>query len=139
VLSYANGLNPLPSANNVSPVRNNFGVRPEEEMIGRIYELVLHEIGIFTFLPIIQKLASDPASQSEYMRRTNLGYVAVETFAEKRKDDLFGRSGKTFLPQWEAEFRWLYDYYTRHDRPGADIEALLRGAVAEYIRVHGEE
>ncbi len=136
VLSYANWVNGLPSANNFSMVRNNIAIVPEETAVGHIYELVLHEIGVFTCMPLIESLMSDPTLQTGFLQQGNSVYVAIETFFEKRKDDLFAGPKRVFLSQWEAQYHWFYDYFTRHDRPSADIEAVLRSAIAEYVRVN---
>ncbi len=132
VLTYANYAD-LPSANDISMERNNFGIIPDEQTVEWVYQTVLHEIGIFAIMPIIRELQSDPSLQTELLKSGNIVYVAFETFAEKRKDDIFGSEPKVFLPQWEEEYRWFYRWYREHDSPRADPETLIRNAISEYV------
>ncbi len=132
VLTYANHAG-LPSANDLGPERNNFGIIPDERVVESVRQTVLHEIGIYTIMPTIRKLQSDQSLQSDFLQSGNIVYVAFETFAEKRKDDIFGGERRVFLPQWEAEYKWFYDYYLKHDFAGADPETLLRSAIAEFV------
>jgi hypothetical protein len=134
VLSYANGINNfLPSANNITAERNNFGILPEDWSVDYVCGTVLHEIGIFTFMPVNSTLQSDISLQTDFLKSRNTVYVACETFAEKRKDDIFGGTPRVFLPQWEADYNWFYDYFRKHDSRCANIEQLLRSAIAEYV------
>ncbi len=132
VLTYANHVG-LPSANDLGPERNNFGIIPDERAVEWVYQTVLHEIGIYIIMPTIKKLMADTALQTDFLLSGNIVYVAFETFAEKRKDEIFGGERRVFLPQWEAEYRWFYDYYLKHDFAGADPEPLLRAAIAEFV------
>lgn len=139
VLSYANQVDNLPSANDLGPERNNFGIAPDENVVNYVYNTVLHEIGIFTFMPVINTLQSDPSLRTDFLQSGNVVYVACETFAEKRKDDIFGGEKRVFLPQWLDAYKWFYGYYEKNDRPDADIEKLLRNAIAEYASVFGPD
>ncbi len=132
VLTFANAVN-LPSANNISMERNNFGIVPDEGMVESVFQTVRHEIGIFIIMPVIEKLMSDPSLKTDFLQSGNVVYVAFETFAEKRKDDIFGGERRVFLHQWEEEYRWFYDYYLSHDFAGADPETLLRDAIAAFV------
>jgi hypothetical protein len=138
VLTFANSLDHLPSANNLSATRNNFGVSGND--IKGTLELILHEIGIFTFTPVREKLQSDVTLQTDFIQSRGVLYQAIESYIEKKKGDLFGHSAI-----WEGplqgggtfDFPFFYRYYRENEKT-LSPEALIRGAVNAYVKTHKE-
>jgi hypothetical protein len=133
VLSYANQLDCLPSANDISPVRNNFGITADESTINYVYDLIIHEIGIFTIKPVIDSLYANKEINNQFNLDNNIIYIAFETFIEKKKDDIFRTKPKIFLPQWADQYKWFYEYYKQYDAAGAaGIDSLLKNAITAF-------
>ncbi len=83
VLTYANGMDNLPSANNLSDSRNNFGV-PENSTQYNI-DLIIHEIGVFALMPVIRSLFTDDSLQTKFIQENGIIYQAIESFIEYKK------------------------------------------------------
>lgn len=134
VLTYANAIDPLPSANNLSASRNNFAVNAEHAD-GDI-DLMIHEIGIFILYDLIMRLYQDPAYQTEKLQRTNAVYQAAESYVEFVKGEITGDRAT-----WEGNmyngasfnFKWFFDFY-KAKADATDPETLLREAIAEFAR-----
>ncbi len=136
VLTYANAVDNLPSANNLSDTRNNFGITTKHT--DYTIKLIQHEIGIFILMPTILSLMEDPDLQTEYIKSNSLVYQAIESFIEKKKAKISGESEK-----WEGnlhgggqfDFQWFFDYYEQN---GQKYEAgeLMKNAVLTYEADH---
>ncbi len=136
VLTYANAIDNLPSANNLSSTRNNFGITPK--YTDYTIKLIQHEIGIFILMPTILSLFNDTDLQTDYINSNSLIYQAVESFIEKKKANISGKSEK-----WEGElfgggqfdFQWFFEYYEQHEKK-YKAEMLLKNAILSYERNH---
>ncbi len=133
VLTLANAIDHLPSANNLSLSRNNIGVSGQGTE--HVIDLIVHEIGIFTLMPVIIELFEDPQLQSPIVQQHNVVYQAVESFIEWTKGRIEG------TPRvWEGEifggghfdFRWFFEYFERETAKGIAVPELLRSAVESY-------
>ena len=132
VLTYANGIDRhLPSANNLSASRNNFGVTGTNLST----DLIIHEIGIFTLLPILKSIYSDPSLQTAYNNQHLVVYQAIESFIEWKKGQITGQS----LP-WQGKtpkgnnfnFPFFFQYYETQNRNNYHPEQFIRNAIQTY-------
>ncbi len=132
VLTYANGMDNLPSANNLSDSRNNFGV-PENSTQYNI-DLIIHEIGVFALMPVILLLFADDSLQTKFIQENGITYQAIESFIEYKKEGITG-SRKI----WEGElfgggtfnFPWFFRFYEQNEDT-YDSRDLIYNAILEY-------
>jgi hypothetical protein len=132
VLTYANGVDNLVSGNNLSNTRDNFGVSPQ--YIDSTIDLIVHEIGIFTILPIVMDIFNDTSLRSEFNVRKNVVSQAVESYIEEKKSLITGKSIKwngAMVNGSEYDFQWFFSFYKRNE----DIDTpdkIIRKAIQEY-------
>ena len=134
VLTYANGIDNLVSANNLSTSRNNFAVSIGNT--NNTIDLMIHEIGIFTLWNTIMVIYSDPLYQTTEFQKTNVVYQAVESYIEIIKGKITGS-----MSEWEGkmysgesfEFGWFFNFYK--DKIGTyRSEKLIREAIIEFSK-----
>ncbi|MFA8433699.1 MAG: hypothetical protein ACEPOZ_04200 [Marinifilaceae bacterium] len=139
VLTYANALDYLPSANNLTDSRNNFGLSGKNTEY--TIDLIVHEIGIFVLMPTILSIFKDPALQTEFNKKNSVVYQSFESLIEKKKGDIAGKrktwEGKIFAGG-KYDFPWFFNYYEKNGK-GMEIEQLLRNAIAEYEKTHNNK
>ncbi len=133
VLTYANAVDNLPSANNLSNSRNNFGVSGNAD--NYLLELVVHEVGIYILMPVIIELFNNPNLQTQYIQENNLIYQAIESYIEFLKRDITGTS-----QLWkgdmhgggEFDFERFFRYYKEASLNDSDVAQILEGAIMQY-------
>lgn len=133
VLTYANAIDNLPSANNLSNSRNNFGVSGNAE--NYLLELVVHEVGIYILMPVIIELFNNPNLQTQYIQENNLIYQAIESYIEFLKRGITGTS-----QLWKGEmhgggefdFERFFRYYKEVSLNDSDVAQILEGAIMQY-------
>ncbi len=132
VLTLANAIDHLPSANNLSVSRNNFGV--DIENIDWTIDLIVHEIGVFILFPILDNIQHDTELKTLFNNENNVIYQAFESYIEKKKEDITGKkvvwkgkmhNGATF------NFPFFFEYYKKNDKL-FDPEQLIRNAIKAY-------
>lgn len=133
LLTYANAVDNLPSANNLSNSRNNFGVSGNAD--NYLLELVVHEVGIYILMPVIIELFNNPNLQTQYIQENNLIYQAIESYIEFLKRDITGTS-----QLWkgdmhgggEFDFERFFRYYKQVSLNDSDVAQILEGAIMQY-------
>lgn len=131
VLTRANSIDPLPSANNLSLSRNNFGLNASR--LDQVADLVIHEIGIFTFMPLLRRLMSDPHYQQARYRQSGAVWQACEAMAEFHKQAIAGPVSNwqgTMLCGARLDIQWFVDWYAAHQ--AGDLETTLRQAIEAW-------
>ena len=122
----------MPSANNLSVSRNNFGV--DIENIDWTIDLIVHEIGVFILFPILDNIQHDTELKTLFNNENNVIYQAFESYIEKKKEDITGKkvvwkgkmhNGATF------NFPFFFEYYKKNDKL-FDPEQLIRNAIKAY-------
>ncbi|HLP05990.1 MAG TPA: hypothetical protein VK152_11235 [Paludibacter sp.] len=140
VLTYPNGIDTgLPSANDFSSSRDNFGVA--ENNIDQCIDLIIHEIGIFCMMPLLHELQSDQAYQTAFYKEKNVVYQAVESYIEYKKGGLDKNrvewKGAMFNGN-RFDFPFFFKYYEGTEGKYG-LEQTLRMAIGEYDRIYNKK
>lgn len=139
VLTVANAIDNLPSANNLSRSRNNFGV--SNKALDWTIDLIIHEIGIFILSPSLNRIRNDNELKTEFNRKNNVIYQSIESFIEKKKGDMTGKR-----VTWKGKmhgnaiynFSFFFEYYDKNNTI-TDPELLIRNAIKAYNRKYNIE